>query len=282
MPQTPSLQTAWTLVVPVKGGPGAKSRLGGSAALALAMSLDCVDAALGAQSVSRVVVVSADEHVREQAARLGAEVVVQGPRAPGLAAAVLLGIEHAASTPGPTAVLLGDLPAVRGGDLDAALAVVGRSLAQGAVSVLVPDAEGTGTVLLAAASPRALRPSFGPGSAARHAQTGASRLDLAIPALRRDVDTPQDLAAALRLGVGARTRRTLRGMQATVLSYDADRRSGEVVTDDGLRLPMTQDAMARSGLRHLRPGQRVSCDAVLEADEMVAVAAVRITGIDAD
>ncbi len=282
MPQTPSLQTGWTLVVPVKGGPGAKSRLGGSAALALAMSLDCVDATLGAHSVGRVVVVSADDHVREQVARLGAEVVVQGPRAPGLAAAVLLGIEHAETPPGPTAVLLGDLPALRASDLDAALALVGRSLAQGAVQVLVPDAEGTGTVLLAASSPRALRPSFGPGSAARHAQAGASRLDLAIPGLRRDVDTAQDLAAALHLGMGTHTRRTLRSMQATVLTYDADRRSGEVVTDDGLRLPMTQDAMARSGLRHLRPGQRVSCDAVLEAAEVVAVAAVRITGIDAD
>ncbi len=268
--------------MPVKGGPGAKSRLGGSAALALAMSLDCVDATLGAQSVSRVVVVSADEHVRHQVALLGAEVVVQGPRAPGLAAAVLLGIEHAATPSGPTAVLLGDLPALRAIDLDAALVGVARLLSEGAMSVLVPDAEGTGTVLLAAATPRALRPAFGPGSAARHAQTGASRLDLEMPALRRDVDTAQDLAAALHLGVGARTRRTLRDMQATVLTYDAHQRSGEVVTDDGLRLPMTQDAMARSGLRHLRPGQRVSCDAVLEADELVAVAGVRITGIDAD
>ena len=43
-------------------------------------------------------------------------------------------------------------------------------------------------------------------SAARHRASGAVALDGAWPSLRRDVDTPADLAAALRLGVGAHTR----------------------------------------------------------------------------
>jgi 2-phospho-L-lactate guanylyltransferase len=68
----------------------------------------------------------------------------------------------------------------------------------------VADSAGTGTTLLAAASPAALSPSYGPGSRARHLDGGAVELT-GPPALRRDVDTPDDLRDALRLGVGTRT-----------------------------------------------------------------------------
>jgi 2-phospho-L-lactate guanylyltransferase len=43
---------------------------------------------------------------------------------------------------------------------------------------------------------------------------GASRLDLALPRLRRDVDTPADLEAALALGVGPRTATAVRDRTA--------------------------------------------------------------------
>jgi 2-phospho-L-lactate guanylyltransferase len=39
-----------------------------------------------------------------------------------------------------------------------------------------------------------------------HAAAGAVRLDLALPRLRRDVDTRADLEAAAGLGLGRRTR----------------------------------------------------------------------------
>ena len=66
------------------------------------------------------------------------------------------------------------------------------------------DAAGTGTVLLAAAG-TALLPAFGAGSARRHAESGARRLDGRWPSLRRDVDTVADLAEAVRLGLGRHT-----------------------------------------------------------------------------
>lgn len=100
------------------------------------------------------------------------------------------------------AVLLGDLPALRAKDLVAAL---GRAAEHS--RALVPDAEGTGTVLLTATDGPP-EPRFGPGSAQRHA-VDAVRLDLDLPSLRRDVDTAADLAAAVALGVGPHTARAL-------------------------------------------------------------------------
>lgn len=50
-----------------------------------------------------------------------------------------------------------------------------------------------------------LDPRFGAGSAAAHAASGARAVTAGVPTLRRDVDTPDDLAAAIALGVGPRT-----------------------------------------------------------------------------
>ena len=46
-------------------------------------------------------------------------------------------------------------------------------------------------------------------------------------------------------------------MQATVRSYDAATRAGDVFLDDGTVLPFNAAALAGSRLRLLRPGQRV-------------------------
>ena len=46
-------------------------------------------------------------------------------------------------------------------------------------------------------------------------------------------------------------------MQATVSAYDPETRSGRVLLDDGVELPFAADAVAGTGLRLLRPGQRV-------------------------
>jgi 2-phospho-L-lactate guanylyltransferase len=69
----------------------------------------------------------------------------------------------------------------------------------------VPDVPGTGTTLLAAPPGVPLDPRFGPGSAAAHAASGAIRLEGDWPSLRQDVDTPADLVAAARLGLGPRS-----------------------------------------------------------------------------
>jgi hypothetical protein len=46
-------------------------------------------------------------------------------------------------------------------------------------------------------------------------------------------------------------------VQATVRSYDETARSGSVFTDDGTVVPFAPGSLAGSGLRLLRPGQRV-------------------------
>jgi 2-phospho-L-lactate guanylyltransferase len=46
-------------------------------------------------------------------------------------------------------------------------------------------------------------------------------------------------------------------MQATVSSFEPANGSGSVLLDDGVSLPFDSGALADSGLRLLRPGQRV-------------------------
>jgi 2-phospho-L-lactate guanylyltransferase len=200
--------SGWTVVLPLKGGPGAKSRLGAPAALATAIALDCLDAVVAAARVQAVVVVTPDPGLAAEAVAAGARVQAESRSGGGLLAAIGDGL---GAVQGPCAVLLGDLPALRPEDLQTALDLAGELLSEATDGrepppmVFVPDAEGTGTVLLTALDPTAMRPSFGSGSANAHQAVGASRLDVDLPRLRRDVDTPADLRAAVEFGVGPRT-----------------------------------------------------------------------------
>lgn len=49
-------------------------------------------------------------------------------------------------------------------------------------------------------------------------------------------------------------------MQGTVAHYDPTTRSGDLLTDDGLRMPFGADTLAEH-IRHLRIGQRVHIEA---------------------
>ena len=71
----------------------------------------------------------------------------------------------------------------------------------------VADRHGTGTSALFAFGV-ALDPLFGANSAAAHRNSGAIELTGAWPGLRCDIDTPEDLAAARKLGMGSATRRS--------------------------------------------------------------------------
>jgi 2-phospho-L-lactate guanylyltransferase len=184
---------SWTVILPVKRLSAAKSRL-----------------------VGRVVIVTTDATVGESAVALGADLIQDVPDAglnPALAyAATLVRPKGAtASLPG-VAALPADLPALRTEDLTAALRAaaemswsVSGSLRPEPVRAFVPDAVGSGTVLLAAPPGARLEPCFGVGSAAAHATSGAIALAGDWPSLRRDVDTAADLAEAVVLGVGIRT-----------------------------------------------------------------------------
>jgi 2-phospho-L-lactate guanylyltransferase len=122
---------------------------------------------------------------------------------------------QAGGADGAVAVLLGDLPAMRAGDLDAALDAAARH-----PLAFAPDAEGTGTTLATARAGVAFVPHFGADSAARHAAAGFADLvaehpGAVAPGLRRDVDTAAELREAVALGVGPHTAevvRTLAGL----------------------------------------------------------------------
>lgn len=198
------MTTTWGLVVPVKLLALAKTRLGaygeqGRAELALAFATDVVTAALACPAVACVVVVTDDVRAAEVLAAHGVDVVPDLPGA-GLNPALVHGADlvRRRCPAAGVAALSSDLPSLRPDDLAAALAEVRRGRA------FVADAAGEGTTLLAAPPGRDLLPAYGPGSRERHLGSGAVELDGA-PCLRCDVDTPQDLARALRLGVGPRT-----------------------------------------------------------------------------
>lgn len=263
----------WRVVIPVKGGSAAKSRLRPPGAvdrglLATAIAQDCLVGACAGVPASRVTVVTASADVAGFAAALGCSALRDRGR--GLNAAVRDGVRAAVgSQPGdaevPVGVLLGDLPALTGVELRTALDASARHL-----RAFVPDAANTGTVLLAARDGRLLRPAFGAGSAAAHAALGHVRLDLALPGLRTDVDDAPSLAAAAGIGLGRHTRAalaapplpgsTLPGMQATVRAFDPDTGAGSALLDDGTAVTFSGEVFAVSALRHLRPGQRLSVD----------------------
>ncbi len=64
-------------------------------------------------------------------------------------------------------------------------------------------------------------------------------------------------------------------MQATVHQFDPDTTSGLVVTDEGLLLPFGAQAFASSGLRLLRPGQRLTVE-LTDEDGRSTVQALRL------
>lgn len=215
---TAPARATWAVVVPVKRLAGAKSRLGtfGDATreqLALAFAQDVVRTALASPLVQKVLVVTDDARAGTALAELGAQVCPDVPDA-GLNAALAHGaalLRNRDPRLG-VATVSADLPAARTDDLTRLLlAVTSRAF--------VADASGAGTTVLAASAGHALAPAYGPGSRGLHLASGAIERPGA-PGLRRDVDTPTDLHAALELGVGPFTA----AVAATVAGVRSPRR----------------------------------------------------------
>lgn len=197
------------LVIAVKRLSAAKTRLAPifsaatREAVVLAMLVDTLSAA---STVAPVTVVTPDDAAAEAARALGAAVLVDptptGHRDPLNNA--LRTAEAQLRTHAPNIVVLqGDLPALQPRELAEAL-VSARAHQRS----FVGDRHGTGTSALFAFG-TALAPRFGADSAARHRHSGAIELTGAWPGLRCDIDTPDDLQVARRLGVGTATARAL-------------------------------------------------------------------------
>ncbi len=196
------------LVIAVKRLSAAKTRLAPvfsaatREAVVLAMMVDTIRAALVVPALQTVTVVTPDQVAAEAALEMGAQVLSdptpQGHRDPLNNAISAAEVVIRDSTPNVVA-LQGDLPALQPQELAEAIAA-----ARAYQRSFVGDRHGTGTSALFAFGV-ALEPAFGPDSARRHQQSGAIELTGAWPGLRCDIDTPDDLMVARRLGVGAAT-----------------------------------------------------------------------------
>jgi 2-phospho-L-lactate guanylyltransferase len=205
----------WTVIVPVKGGDAAKSRLAVAPdlrpGLARALAIDTLAAVRASTAVARVIVVTQDSATADL---LGLDL----DTVPALTVDVQPGGESlndgidravasrrsAGSDPVSIAVVVADLPALAPADLTAVL----DAAANAGGPVVVADLAGTGTTLLALPAGTDLAASFGPDSFARHVRAGAVGIE-AGASLRCDVDTLADLRAAADLGLGSATRARL-------------------------------------------------------------------------
>lgn len=203
--------TEWIVVVPVKGSDLSKTRLAELPAtvaerrrLALAFALDTVEALRAAAGVVEVLVVTGDPESADALSRLGASTLADPGG--GLNAALRSAIAEARRRRPAAAVaaITADLPAVTPRAIEAALALAAEHPRS-----FVPDAEGTGTTTIAALPGVDLTPRFGVGSALAHAESGMIALPVPPDSpLRRDVDTPADLAVDAA-SFGAHTRAEL-------------------------------------------------------------------------
>jgi 2-phospho-L-lactate guanylyltransferase len=200
-------EPGYAVVVPVKRPAIAKSRLSALGdrvrrELVVAFAADTITAALGASCVSEVLAVTDDHQLARDLSDLGADVIPDGI-ADDLNGSLVLAVAEAGRRWPDlrVAALCADLPALRSAELSRALSAAPEDR-----QCFVCDKQRSGTTLLVAPSPDLFEPRFGNGSREAHLDVGAAELDIVdVPTLRRDVDTTDDLADAIELGVGSHT-----------------------------------------------------------------------------
>jgi 2-phospho-L-lactate guanylyltransferase len=204
----------FAVLVPVKPVARAKSRLAPLGdhtrrALVSAFAADTVVAALDSPLVEAVLVVTDDHVLAADLSGLGAHVVPDAVVDDLNGSLVQAAAEARRRWPGArVAALCADLPALAPVELGRALEVASRHR-----SAFVADTAGDGTTMVAAAG-EDFTPRFGPASRKAHVAEGAYEIvEVDVPTLRRDVDTPADLREALALGVGSRTASIASGLR---------------------------------------------------------------------
>jgi 2-phospho-L-lactate guanylyltransferase len=198
----------WALL-PVKRLKGAKQRLSAvlgeaeRAELARAMFLDVLIALRHSWGLAGVAVVTADREARALAREHGAASIeeVEGGLNPAIAHALAA---LKAQGAGGALIVHGDLPLLAPDDIGALL-----EAHPGSPGVSFAPARDGGTNAMLLAPPDALAPAYGEGSFARHRAAAEGRglpwATVDLPGLRLDIDTPEDLAELLRLGVRGHT-----------------------------------------------------------------------------
>lgn len=200
------------LIVAVKRLAAAKTRLAPvfsaqtRESVVLAMLVDTLTAAARVASVRHITVITPDDAAAAAATELGVEVLsdpTPEDHPDPLNNAITAAEAVVAKSVSNIVVLHGDLPALQTQELAEAIAAARHHQRS-----FVADRLGTGTAALFAFD-TPLDPRFGPDSCARHRRSGAIELTGAWPGLRCDIDTPDDLAVARRLGIGPATGRAV-------------------------------------------------------------------------
>jgi 2-phospho-L-lactate guanylyltransferase len=200
------MSAAYVVLLPVKPPARGKSRLAVDPvrrrALAAAFALDTARACLGAVRVAAVLAVTDDARFADDLRAAGCDTIPDGVAGDLNESLRLAAAEARRRWPKaiPVAVCA-DLPALRSTDLDAGL----TSYADSGRPAFVTDREGLGTTMYVAPFDD-FDPHFGPGSREAHLASGAREISGELSSLRYDVDDAAGLAAATRLGLGARTR----------------------------------------------------------------------------
>jgi len=177
----------WCVILPIKVGTSAKSRLGASpeiTSLAYDFAEKTLQAILNCQEVGHVLIVTGDGHWESFASERVSIVTDPGG---GLNAAIRAARDqwHGDQL---LAVIPGDLALLDPIDLADVL-----FRARSYPLSFVRDKDGTGTTVLTSSKALNLSPQYGQNSAAIHLSIGATELT-APHSVRFDVDTPEDLA----------------------------------------------------------------------------------------
>lgn len=185
--------TGWAVLIPAKKLIDAKQRLGLDPAfrqqLSAAFLADAVIAALRAERVASVTVLTSDAALGSMVTFLGAEWRMDRSVG-GLNAAIEAGLPVPDGKREGRAVLVGDLPSLRPHELDSALS---QAKVSPTGRLCVTDRGGQGTTLLAALGSTAIDPMFGKCSSQRHQSAGFLPALGELPGLRGDIDLPEDL-----------------------------------------------------------------------------------------
>jgi 2-phospho-L-lactate/phosphoenolpyruvate guanylyltransferase len=184
-----------SIVIPVKGGANAKSRLSAvltqaeRLALARSMAAHVIKTARASQAGGCVTVITGCNEMAGLARELGAQ-VLNDPYNEGTAAACLLAVP-ALDGRGSILFLSADLPLIEVQSLDAMIAI-------DAPVMIVPDRHRTGTNALLIRPETGVRPCFGAGSFARHCAAASAAGVAAVifddVGLAHDIDVAEDLA----------------------------------------------------------------------------------------
>ena len=189
-------------IIPVGALDGAKSRLGAvldaeeRLDLTLRLARATIAAAVAAERVDEVLVITPDDTVRALAIEAGARPILQRDR--GLNHGIMAARGEAVAAGAEAILILPiDLPDVTPAAIDAVAATLDEPARP--LVAIVPDRHGRGTNALLVAPPDAIDVCFGGDSAIAHeagARQAGARLTILGGPLALDLDTPDDLLLA--------------------------------------------------------------------------------------